>query len=135
MSELFELGKKILKDQPFSKLLGAELVSLDKGKAKIALVIHQELKQQHGFIHGGVISYLADNCLTYAGASILGDCVTLEFKINYTRPAIGEKLIAEASVLSAGKHQAVCECKVIVLTTEGEKLVAVALGTISKVDS
>jgi uncharacterized protein (TIGR00369 family) len=134
MSELFKIGKQILEDQPFSTLLGAELVSLEKGKAKIALAIRQELKQQHGFIHGGVISYLADNCLTYAGGSVLGNSVTSEFKINYTRPAIGEKLIAEASVLSSGKHQAVCECKVIALTNEGEILVAVAQGTINKVD-
>ena len=133
MSELFEFGKKILAAQPFSRLLGAELVLFEKGRAKIELVIRQELKQQHGFVHGGVISYLADNCLTYAGGSVLGDSVTSEFKINYTRPALGEKLIAEASVLSSGKRQAVCECKVIVLTDEGEKLVAVAQGTINKV--
>lgn len=134
MSELFRFGKKTLEDQPFSTLLGAELASLEKGKAKITLAIRQELKQQHGFIHGGVISYLADNCLTYAGGSVLGNSVTSEFKINYTRPATGEKLIAEASVLSSGKRQAVCECKITALTNEGEKLVAVAQGTVNKVD-
>jgi uncharacterized protein (TIGR00369 family) len=135
MSELFEYGTQILKDQPFSTLLGAELVSLEQGQAKIALTIHQDLKQQHGFIHGGVISYLADNCLTYAGGSVLGNSLTLEFKINYIRPAVGEQLIAEASVLSSGKHFAVCECKVTALSNEGEKLVAVAQGTIHKVDA
>jgi len=134
MSEIFTAGKKILEDQPFSRLLGAELTSFEKGKAKMTLVIRQELKQQHGFIYGGVISYLADNCLTFAGGSVLGDSVTSEFKINYTRPATGEKLIAEASVLSSGKRQAVCECKVTALANEGEKLVAVAQGTIIKVD-
>ena len=134
MSELFNFGKKILENQPFSTLLGAELVSLETGKAKITLAIRQELTQQHGFIHGGVICYLADNCLTFAGGSILGDSVTSEFKINYTRPAIGEKLIAEASVLSSSKHQAVCACKVMVITHDDEKLVAVAQGTINKVN-
>jgi len=133
MSELFDYGKKILEAQPFSVLLGAELVSLDKGRAKIALEMRPELTQQHGFVHGGVISYLVDNCLTYAGGSVLGDSVTSEFKINYTRPALGDKLYAEAFVLSSGKNQAVCECKVFAITSEGEKLVAVAMGTINKI--
>ncbi len=67
MSELLEFGKSILKAQPFSSLLGAELTALESGSAEIVLVVREEFKQQHGFVHGGVISYLADNCLTFAG--------------------------------------------------------------------
>lgn len=134
MNDLLELGKKILREQPFSNLLGAELTALENGKAEIVLAIRDELKQQYGFIHGGVISYLADNCLTYAGESILGNSVTSEYKINYVRPAIGEKMIARASVLSSGKRQAVCECRVMVVDEKGEQLVAVAQGTIIKVE-
>ncbi|WP_353652900.1 PaaI family thioesterase [Zhongshania aliphaticivorans] len=72
--------------------------------------MRDELKQQHGFVHGGVVSYLADNALTYAGGSVLGDSVTSEYKINCLRPALGEKLVAKATVLSSGKTQAVCQC-------------------------
>ena len=60
--------------------------------------------------------------------------MTSEFKINYLRPAIGETLIARASVLSSGKKQAVCECKISVVSDKGEVMVAVAQGTISKVE-
>jgi uncharacterized protein (TIGR00369 family) len=67
MNELLELGKRILQEQPFNRLLGAELTLLENGKAEIILAVREDLKQQHGFVHGGVVSYLADNCLTYAG--------------------------------------------------------------------
>lgn len=126
-------GKAILESQPFSVLIGAELTEFTAGRAEITLAIREDLKQQHGFVHGGVVSYLADNCLTYAGGSVLGDCVTSEYKINYTRPAQGRTLIARATVLSSGKCQAVCECKVVAVTEKGETLVAAAQGTINKV--
>jgi len=134
MNELFEFGRKVLNDQPFSVLLGTELTSLEPGEVVLSLAVREELKQQHGFVHGGVVSYLADNALTYSGGSVLGNSVTSEFKINYVRPAIGETLIARASVLSSGKKQAVCDCKIFVDNDKGEVMVAVAQGTISKVE-
>ena len=133
MTELFEYGKQILAAQPFSRSLGARLTLLEIGRAGIALDLAEDLKQQHGFAHGGVLSYLADNCMTYAGASVLGDSVTSEFKINYLRPALGETLIARASVLHSGKTQAVCHCEVMAVTDGKEKIVAIAQGTIRKI--
>lgn len=134
MSDLLEYGKEVLAKQPFSVLLESELTMYERGKAELVLEIQERLKQQHGFVHGGVVSYLADNCLTYAGASMLGNSVTAEYKINYVRPAIGSRLIARAEVLSAGKRQAVCQCKVFALNGAEEKMVAVAQGTISKIE-
>jgi len=131
---MLDYGKQILSEQPFSVLLGAELTAFDKGYAELSLAIRNELTQNFGFVHGGVLSYLADNCITFAAASVLGKCVTSEYKINYVRPALGETLIARSSVLSAGKKQATCECKVYAVSEQGEKLAAVALGTISKVE-
>ena len=74
-----------------------------------------------------------NNCLTYAGGSVLGDSVTSEYKINYLRPAIGDTLVARASVLSSGKQQAVCQCQVFCCDDGQEKLAAVAQGTITRV--
>jgi len=135
MDNLFEFGKAILESQPFSQLIGAELTGFESGRAEISLVITDQLKQQHGFVHGGIVSYMADNCLTYAGGSVLGDSVTSEYKINYVRPAMGETLVAKSTVLSSGKTQAVCECKVFALADGKEALVAVAQGTIIKVNA
>lgn len=134
MSELFDFGKDILARQPFSVLLGAELTKFEPGEAELTLNVEDQLKQQHGFVHGGVVSYLADNCLTYAGGSVLGDAVTSEYKINYVRPALGKTLIARGMVLFSGKRQATCQCKVFAADEEQEKLVAIAQGTINKVE-
>lgn len=84
-------------------------------------------------MHGGVVSYAADNALTYAGGTMLDwAVVTSEFKINYLRPAVGERLIARAEAVYAGKSQAVCRCDVFMVVNGDEKLCAVAQGTIAR---
>lgn len=133
MTVHLEYGRSVLAAQPFSALIGAELTHFSEGKAEIRIKITESLKQQHGFVHGGVISYAADNALTFAGGSALGaGVVTSEFKINYVRPALGSHLIARASVIHAGKNQAVCRCDVLTLSEQGERLCATAQGTIAK---
>jgi uncharacterized protein (TIGR00369 family) len=131
MNPLMELGTSVLAQQPFSVLLGTELVEFEPGKALLHLPLRTELLQQHGYAHGGVLSYLSDNALTFAGGSVLGAGVlTAEYKINFLRPARGAALLARASVLEAGRKQAVCRCDVFVLDAGAETLCATALGTI-----
>lgn len=133
MDDWFAWGSKALADQPFSSLLGAELVRLERGSAEIRVPIKHQLKQQYGFVHGGVLSYAADNALTYVGATVLDALVvTSEFKINYVRPALGDCIIARATLVHAGRNQAVCRCDVFVSQEGSEKLCAVAQGTIVK---
>ena len=126
------MGREVLASQPFSRLIGAELVALSPGRCELHVPITEAVQQQHGFVHGGVLSYAADNALTYAGGTALRvPVVTSEFKINYLRPAIGERLIARAEAVHTGKSQAVCRCDVFVLKDGVEKLCAVAQGTIA----
>ncbi|HJV86289.1 MAG TPA: PaaI family thioesterase [Noviherbaspirillum sp.] len=136
MDQLLQFAKHSLESQPFSRLLGAEIEHIDGTDVAIRLPLRDELKQQHGFAHGGVLSYLADNALTFAGGMALGPAVlTAEFKINYVRPAVGTALVARAAVIHAGRSQAVCRCDVFARDAGSEKLVATAQGTISKVES
>ncbi|OSZ75329.1 PaaI family thioesterase [Hydrogenophaga sp. IBVHS1] len=130
--EFLAMGREVLAAQPFSRLIGAELAAFSRGHCELHVPIGESVKQQHGFVHGGVLSYAADNALTYAGGSALGvPVVTAEFKINYLRPAIGERLIARAEAVHTGKTQSVCRCDVFVLKDGAEKLCAVAQGTIA----
>jgi len=127
------MGREVLSQQPFSVLLGAELIALEPGRCELGLVITAQLKQQMGFAHGGVVSYLADNALTYAGGTAMRvPVVTSEYKINYVRPAIGERLIARARAVHVSQSQAVCQCEVFAVTAGQEKLCAIAQGTIAK---
>ncbi len=121
----------MLAAQPFSRLLGAELHSLSPALCELHVPLTASLRQHVGFAHGGVLCYIADSALTFAGGAALQiPVVTSEFKINYVRPAIGEHLIARAQVVHAGRTQAVCRCEVFVLNGGEEKLCAVAQGTI-----
>lgn len=130
---LLAWGQSALASQPFSRLVGAQLDAFAPGVAELSLPVVADLLQQHGFVHGGVLSYLADNALTFAGGSVLGDCVTSEYKINYLRPATNaERLVAVATVVGSGKTQAVCRCDVFLLRGGERVLCAAAQGTIRK---
>ena len=132
MSTLETLARQIFDSQPFSRHLGASLESVGPDSAEIALKITDELTQQHGFAHGGVISYLADNAMAFAGGLALGgDVLMSEFKINFVRPAGGGRLVARARTTALSKRQAVCRGKVFAVSDEGgESLCAVAQGTV-----
>ncbi|MGX4694452.1 PaaI family thioesterase [Streptomyces sp. JNUCC 63] len=130
--DLTGFAHSIFQAQPFSMFLGAELTSVVPDSAEIRLINRPEIQQQHGFVHGGVLSYLADNALTFAGGLALGrDALTAEYKINYVRPAVGALVVARAKATATTRSQAVCQCSVYVASEQGEeRLVAVAQGTI-----
>jgi uncharacterized protein (TIGR00369 family) len=131
--DYLQLGREVLQQQPFSRLLGAELTAARRGHAQLELALRPDLLQQYGFAHGGVVSYLADNALTYAGATALAvGVITSEFKINYVRPALGQRLVARADAVAVSKTQAVCRCEVFAVAEGVEKLCAVAQGTITR---
>lgn len=128
---MLELGKAVLSAQPFSQFLGAELVKFSEDQTEIHLKMRDEFLQQYGFAHGGLVSYLADNALTFAGgANLQGNVVTSEMKLNYIRPAKGTALIARASALSTGRTQAVVRCEIYSVDNGAERLCAAGQGTI-----
>ena len=135
--DLPSLAKAVMAAQPFSRLLGCELAMIEPGRAELTMPITDQVRQQFGFVHGGVLSYLADNSLTFAAGSVLGaSVVTVEHKLNYLRPARGDgRLVAIASVVDAGANQAVCRCEVYVDQGGDRRLCAAGQGTIRKVDA
>lgn len=135
MIDMLAMGQQVLASQAFSRLLGTQLSSFNDEVVVLRLPLRDDLTQQNGFAHGGVLSYLADNALTFAGGTKLGPAVlTAEYKINYLRPAVGIALIARATVVYAGKTTATCRCDVFSVNAEGvEKICATAQGTIAKI--
>lgn len=130
----FDSAKQALAAQPFSVLLGARVVEFGDGAAAIELDIRDELKQQNGYLHGGVLSYAADNTLTFAAGSVLGpQLLTAGFTIDYVRPGQGKVLRARAQVVQSSRSRATCRCDVYTVDETGERLCAMAQGTIRKV--
>lgn len=133
LERFLELGREVLAKQPFSVLVGAQLLQLKPGFCELMVPMSEEIQQQHGFVHGGVISYMADNALTFAGGTAMRvPVVTAEFKINYLRPAVGERFIARAAAAYVARSQSVCRCEVFAVKDGQEKLCAMAQGTIAK---
>lgn len=124
-------AQNVIKAQPFSSLVGVDVVQIDLEQVIMRVPFRKELTQHHGFVHGGMLATLSDIALTFMGGAVLGNNIlTSEFKINFLRPAIGEELIARATVISKGKRQAVTRCDIYAVQGGKEKLVSTALGTI-----
>lgn len=106
-------AQKVLDSQPFSALVGARITAFGDGAATLEIDSREELRQQNGFLHGGVLAYAADNALTFAAGTTLGPAVlTGGFSIQYLRPATGVSLVARAEVVHTGAgrpwHVAIC---------------------------
>ncbi len=133
MIDMLAEGRKILASQAFSVLMKTEMTHYAPGEVEMKIPITDAIKQQYGFVHGGALGYAADNALTFAGASMLKAlCVSSEYKINFLRPAIGDFLIVKASVIYAGKSQAVCRSDIYASQDGVKKHCATAQGTIVK---
>jgi len=107
--------------------IGARLVKVEPGFCEIEMPYAEHLCQQHGFIHAGVVSTVADSAGGYAGFSLMaeGDGVlTIEFKVNLMAPAAGEKLIARGRVIRAGKTITVAQSDAYMVQDGKEKHVA-----------
>ncbi len=92
--------------QQFMTLIGASLEHVGDGEVVIALPFRDDLVQQTGTIHAGVLASIADSACGYAALTKMpagSNVLSVEFKINLLAPAIGDKLIAKARVVRAGK--------------------------------
>lgn len=130
------LAQKVLAAQPFSELLGARLVAFGDGEATLELDIRDDLRQQNGYVHGGVLAYAADNSLTFAAGTVVGtQLLTAGFTIDYLRPGQGALLRAHAWVVRAGRSRVACRCDLSAVDGQGvATLCAVAQGTIAVPD-
>ncbi|MGI5128961.1 PaaI family thioesterase [Pseudonocardia sp. CA-107938] len=128
-----DIATRGLATQPFAVLLGTRVVAVEAGRAVLELDVRADLLQQNGFVHGGVLAYLADNALTFAAAALVGpDVLTAGLTISYLRPAVGSVLRADAVAEHATARQVLSRCDVVAVTEDGEeKVVAAAQGTVA----
>lgn len=118
--------------QGFPRLLGARIVELDSGVCVIEMAPRAEHGQQHGYVHAGVVSTLADTSAGYASLSLMpadANVLTTEFKINLLAPARGERLRAVGRVSKAGRTLVVATAEVSVFDNGVERSVALFQGT------
>jgi uncharacterized protein (TIGR00369 family) len=101
--------------QRFMALLGARLARVEPGLCEIELDYRADLTQQHEYLHAGVCASIADSAAGYAAYSLMpagSSVLAVEFKVNLLEPARGERFVARARVLRAGRRLSVSELEV-----------------------
>ena len=122
--------------QGFPTYCGFEVDQVAYGQFEASLKIRPDHRQQDGFVHAGVIATMADHTAGYAAyTTVSGEfrILTIEFKINYFRPATGEAIVCRSRVLSDGKKIIVSESEVFSISGGREQLVSKAMVTLMAV--
>jgi len=119
-----------LRDSPFQQLLGLRLESFDTAAQSVTIrsVFGPNVERSAGTgqYHGGVIASLIDIAGDFALIAALGYGVpTINFRVDYLRPASNSDLLARASVRRAGRTVGVVDIEV---TDAGGKLIALGRG-------
>lgn len=112
----------------------AEVV--EKGYFQSRVLIEEHHRQQDGFVHAGVMATMADHTAGYAAFTTVPEefqILTIEFKINFLRPANGDSLVCRSRVIREGSQIIISESEVFDLKGENETIVAKGLVTLMAV--
>ena len=119
--------------QALMRTIGAELTRVEPGLVEIALPYQPDLTQQHGFLHAGITSAIADSAGGYAGYSLFpagSSVLTVEFKINLLAAAAGERFLALGEVVRPGRTLTICKLAVTAIKGAQRTLIAVGQQTL-----
>ena len=114
-------------------LIGATLTRVEPGRVEIELPFRDDLTQQHGFFHAGIVGTIADSAGGYAGYTLMPagtSVLSVEYKINMMAPADGERLVASGQVVKPGRTLTVCDLDVIVIKNGARTLCARGMQTL-----
>ena len=116
--------------------LGARLARVEPGAVDVELPWREDLTQQSGVLHAGVVAAVLDSACGYAALTLMpaeAEVVSVEFKVNLLAPALGDRLVARAIVKKAGRTLSVCDADAFAVSGSEEKLVASMTGTMMTV--
>lgn len=119
--------------QGFPAHCGFKVDRVESGIFETHLAVRKMHRQQDGFVHAGVIATMADHTAGYAAFTLVPDnrrILTIEFKINFFKPAVGDTLVCRSRVVHPGKKIIVSESEVFSRFGDSEKLVAKAMVTL-----
>ena len=125
IADLLAQLRRINETAEFNRWCGLEVLSAAPGLVEIAMPWRQEAGQYAGFLHAGLVAALIDTACGFAAVTQAGPSVlAAHFSVNCLRPAIGERFVARARVVRAGKTQVFTACELFAQTAGQERLVA-----------
>ena len=123
-------------DQAVMHSIGAKLSDLAPGEVEISMPFNPQMTQQHGFLHGGIVTTILDSACGYAALSLMSadaGILTIEFKVNLLAPAAGDYFHARGKVKKPGRNITVTEGE-LYAEQDGElKLVASMVATMMSI--
>ena len=99
----------------YAKLLGLEICETDGGQTAVCLEVRDELKQNHGVVHGGAVASLIDTASAFAIIAVLQEnekVTTTDLTIHYLRPVISGRMVAQAQIVRAGRRRFVVSVEI-----------------------
>ena len=116
--------------------IGASVLSVVPGVVEIELPFRADLCQQDGFLHAGIVTAIVDSACGYAALTLMAvnaRVLSVEFKINFLAPAVGDRFIAQGRVARAGRSITVCTGEVVALAGDNERVIALMQATMMAV--
>lgn len=123
--------------QGLMRTIGATLGRISPGSVEILLLPSSAISQQHGFVHAGAVTAIADSAAGYAALSLMPEgrgVLSVEYKINLLAPAVGDRIVARGSVVKAGRTLTVAQAEVFAQTDGDERLIALLTATMMTVE-
>lgn len=120
----------------FIRHCGLEAVHIKRGLFESQVLIGDHHRTQDNFVHAGLMATMADHTAGYAAFTTVSEefrILTIEFKINFLKPAYGNALRCRSRVMSKGKQIIVAESKVYDVRKDRETQVAKAIITLMAV--
>ena len=127
----FEFLKKDFA-QGFPQFCGFKVVHAEYCKFETCLKVLKKHRQQDGFVHAGVIATMADHTSGYACFTTVSEkfrILTVEFKINYFKPAAGPLIVCRSKVIQNGKKIKVVEAEIFSVSAGIETMVSKGMFT------
>ncbi len=124
--------------QGLMRHLGARLEHIGPGRVHIVLPSRPEVSQQHGYVHAGATSAIADSAGGYAALTLFpadAEVLTVEYRINLVAPASGDHLEAVGTVRKSGRTLTVCHLDVFGVTDGKQSLVATGQQTLIRIST
>lgn len=111
----------------FIKFCGFQVAKIETGMFESTIIIGENHKTQDNFIHAGLIATMSDHTAGYAAYTLVPDDIrilTIEFKINFLKPAYGNALKCKSEVINQGKNIIVAQSSVFDVRDTDEKMVS-----------
>ena len=128
-----KVGEYISNRDRLRRLLGAEVLEVSPGYAKVALTVEDKHLNAADVCHGGVLFSLSDLAFALASNSHGQLALALEVSASFLRAvSSGERIVAEAKEEHLGKRTATY---VMTVTDEKGRKIALTKGTVYRFDT